>query len=185
MREHKRHYGIGILSALVMCLMLSVVPAQAKSALGTRTAKVVSQKTVKSDTKKTKLKKLFRYVETMNYQRKVGFRADKGWEKKYALEMLKKKKGSCYHYAAAYAFLAKKATGYPVRVCLGKTCGFNKSVWQPHAWCEVKIGGKWYICDANLDKFAADSSGKYYLKRSTGKAMKKVYKRESSVTVKF
>ncbi len=149
-----------------------------------KAASIVKKQVKTSDSKKTKLKKLFKYAEkTYNYQRAVGFKNTKGWEKTYAKQMFNNKKGSCYHFAAAYGFLAKKATGYPVRICLGKTNGFNSKVWQAHAWVEVKIGSKWYICDPNMDKFAAKSSGKYYLKNRT--KLTKTFKTQSRITVKF
>ena len=55
--------------------------------------------------------------------------------------MYTEKKGSCYHFAAAYAFLAEKATGYKVRIGVGKTNGFSGDL-QNHAWTEVKINSK-------------------------------------------
>lgn len=70
---------------------------------------------------------------------------------------------------------AKKATGYKVRVAVGQTKGFSGS-WQPHAWTEVKVKGKWYIFDTNMDKFKAKSKMKYYNMLKTSKAAKKVYK---------
>ncbi len=86
--------------------------------------------------------------------------------------MYTEKKGSCYHFAAAYAFLAEKATGYKVRIGVGKTNGFSGDL-QNHAWTEVKINSKWYICDTNMDKYAENSSGKYFLKSRN--KLKKVY----------
>lgn len=154
---------------------------------------IVGKQTKKKDNKKQKLKKLFNYTEkTYGYARLIKngkpyvFKQTKGWEKTYAVEMYSKKKGSCYHYASAYAFLAKKATGYPVRIGIGKTNGFNKNTIQPHAWAEIKIGSTWYICDPNMDKFAAKSSGKYYLKKRS--SLKKTYNKFKDVkytTVKF
>lgn len=156
----------------------------AKSSLEKSAEKLVKKAVRKETNQKKKLRKLFNYVEkNYGYARVIGFENTKGWEKTYAAEMIKKKQGSCYHYAALYAFLAKKATDLPVRICIGTTNGFNKSVWQPHAWCEIKIGKNWYVCDANMDKFAAKGSGKYFLKNV--KSMKGTYKKSKNVTVKF
>lgn len=96
--------------------------------------------------------------------------------------MIKNKKGSCYHFAALYAFLAKEA-GVKARICLGRTNGFNKARWQDHAWCEVKVGKKWYICDPNMDKFAANSKGKYFMK--TVSSMKSTFKKSKMIKVNF
>lgn len=175
------------LAGAVVCgsaAMPGVTAEAAKSSLEKSAEKLV-KKTVKKETnQKKQLRKLFNYVEkNYGYARVIGFKDTKGWEKTYAAEMIKKKQGSCYHYAALYAFLAKKATNLPVKICIGTTNGFNKSVWQPHAWCEIRIGKTWYVCDANMDKFAAKGKGKYFLK--SVKSMKGTYKKSKSVTVKF
>ena len=157
-------------AALAICIMAVSFTQIAKAAasddkLEEQAAQIVSQQVKANDSAKKKLKKLFAYLQKeYDYGRKVGFDAYDGWEKDYALEMFADEKGSCYHYAAAYAFLAKKATGYPVRIGVGQTNGFSGKL-QKHAWTEVKISGKWYILDSNMDKYAADSSGKYCLKK--------------------
>lgn len=184
-----------VVLAISLLMGNSVVMAQAarptvveetktKVSLQKKTAAIVKKQVKKKSSKKSALKQLFKYTEkAYGYKRVIGFKNKKGWEKTYARTMYNSKRGSCYHFAAAYAFLAKKATGYPVRICLGKTNGFNKKVWQPHAWVEVKIGKKWYICDPNMDKFAAKSSGKYFLKNRT--KLSKTYKTQSRITVAF
>ena len=175
----------GILAAAVVCgnVTAPAVMAQAAGSSLEKSAEKIVKKVVKNEAdQKKQLKKLFQYVEkNYGYARAVGFQSTKGWEKTYAAEMIRKKNGSCYHYAALYACLAKKATGLPVRICIGTTNGFNASRWQPHAWCEVKVGKTWYVCDANMDKFAAGSKGKYFMKSI--KSMKKTYKTGKRVTV--
>lgn len=157
--------------------------AAKKNALERNVEKLVKKAVKKETNQKKQLKKAFKYVEkNYGYARAVGFTAKKGWEKAFAAEMIANKKGSCYHFAALYGFLAKKATGLPVRICIGSTNGFSGN-WQPHAWTEVKVGKAWYVCDANMDKFAAKSSGKYFMKNT--KKMKKTYKTTKRVTVKF
>ena len=160
-----------ILAVCIMAGLAAAFPAQPAAAASTReklkeaAEKIVSRQVKADDSAKKKLKKLFAYTETaFDYGRKTGFEAYSGWEKDYALEMLEGGKGSCYHYAAAYAFLAKKATGYRVRIGVGQTNGFSGRL-QQHAWTEIKIKGIWYVCDTNLDKYAADSSMKYFLKK--------------------
>lgn len=141
--------------------------------LNKRIGKIVNKKTKKEWDQKKKLRRLFRYVEKKyDYVRKIGFSANNGWEKAYTEEMLRDKQGSCYHYAALFAFLAKSATGLEVRIGLGKTNGFSGNL-QPHAWVEVKYNSKWYILDPNMDKYAANSSGKYFFK--SRKKLKSVY----------
>lgn len=163
---------------LAVCMVSGVWAQEAKAAsagddLKEKTAKIVEKQVKSDDSAKKKLKKLFTYIQKeYDYGRKVGFEAYSGWEKDYALEMFKEEKGSCYHYAAAYAFLANKATGYQTRIGIGQTNGFSGDL-QKHAWVEIKIGGKWYVCDPNMDKYAAQSSGKYYLKKRN--SLKSVY----------
>ncbi len=135
--------------------------------------KIINKKVKKADKEKQKLKKLFNYIEkNYGYKRTMGFEVYNGWDKDYASEMYIEKKGSCYHFAAAYAFLAKKATSYKVRIGVGKTNGFSGAV-QEHAWTEVQINSVWYICDTNMDKYAENSSGKYFLKKRN--KLKSVY----------
>ena len=180
---------MGCLMTTTVCVPVMadsiVIEEPTEESLKDMAAAIVKKQVKSADSKKTKLSKLFKYTEkTYGYARTTSFSNKKGWEKTYAKKMFMDKKGSCYHFAAAYGFLAKQATGYPVRICVGQTKGFSGK-WQPHAWTEVKIGTKWYICDTNMDKFAAKSSGKYYLKSKTSSAMKAVYKAGSYVTVKF
>jgi len=160
-----------IVSLLLAVCMITIALTQTATAASAGTkldeavTKIVDKQVKSKDSAKKKLKKLFTYVQKeYDYGRKTGFEAYDGWEKDYALEMFEYKKGSCYHYSAAYAFLAKKATGYSVRIGVGQTDGFSGNL-QKHAWAEVKIGGKWYICDPNMDKYAADCSNKYCLKK--------------------
>ena len=158
--------------------------AAAKSTLEKDVQKLVKKsKAKKEKTQKKKLKKLFQYVEkNYGYARAIGFKNSRGWEKTFTAEMIKNKKGSCYHFAALYAFLAKES-GVEARICLGRTNGFNKARWQDHAWCEVKVGKKWYICDPNMDKFAANSKGKYFMK--TVSSMKSTFKKSKTIKVNF
>lgn len=183
---YKKAAAFGLACAMAFqigCPATEAVTVEAKASVDKQAEKIVKKQTKKQKTEKEKLKALFRYVEKQyDYRRVMGFQPVKGWEKNYAQEMIAAKKGSCYHYAALYALLAKKATGYPVRIWIGTTNGFNKSVWQPHAWVEVKQKGAWYVCDANLDKYAAGSKGRYFMKKS-GK-LKGTYKKSKSVTIK-
>ncbi len=194
MKKDRKKTGKRLLMlALALVLLLTAPAASVQAASSTRKKlksqvnRIVKKQVKTKDSKKKKLKKLFKYTEkTYKYGRSYDFKAKKGWEKTYALEMYRKKKGSCYHFAAAYAFLAKKATNYTVRIGVGKTNGFNPEITQAHAWVEIKIKGKWYICDPNMDKFAEDSSGKYFLKeRSKQKKVYNKFKKVKYYTVKL
>lgn len=169
-----KNIGRRLLVCVLAFVMLLLVPAQAEAASSTDKAlkkkvnSIVKKKVKSKDSKEKKLEKLFKYTEnSYGYARSYGFKPKKGWEKKYALQMYKKKKGSCYHFAASYAFLAKKATKYTVRIGVGKTNGFNPEKLQAHAWVEIKIKNKWYICDPNMDKFAENCAGTYFLREKS------------------
>lgn len=161
---------IGLLLIIFSVIIVSMhgfigMKASASTTLLEQTGKIVNKKVKQTDSEKKKLKKLFNFVEkNYDYKRTVDFVAYSGWEKDYASEMYSQNKGSCYHFAAAYAFLAKKATGLNVRIGIGKTSGFSGTL-QGHAWAEIKINSTWYICDTNMDKYAENSSGKYFLKK--------------------
>ncbi|MCI8646428.1 MAG: transglutaminase domain-containing protein [Firmicutes bacterium] len=188
----KKSCALLVAVCLMLCTILQAgtVTASAASssdkALKTKVTQIVNKKVDKKDTKEEKLEKLFTYVEkNYKYGRPTKAAGSKGWEKTFAMEMYKKKKGSCYHFAAAYAFLAQKATGYKVRVAIGKTNGFSGKL-QDHSWVELKIGKKWFICDPNMDKFAEDSSGKYFLKeRSKLKKTYNKFKKVKYTTIKL
>ncbi len=65
--------------------------------------------------------------------------------------------GNCYRYAAGFACIAK-VLGYDSRVAVGGvTSSSTRSYLSPHGWTEVKVDGKWYICDVSM---ARSSSGK-------------------------
>lgn len=99
----------------------------------------------------TAMKRLFAYLrDKCGYDRVMNFTGAKGWDAQYAKKMLIGKKGSCYHFAAAYAYLVKRATGCPVRIGYGESNAFKADRWQNHAWCEVKINGVWYTFDPNV-----------------------------------
>ncbi|MDO4340420.1 MAG: transglutaminase domain-containing protein [Eubacteriales bacterium] len=155
-------------------------------ALVTRMDKVIKgQKITDNTADKTALKKLFIYVQTKcNYSRVMGFKAAKNWEYEFASEMLTKKKGSCYHYAAAFAFLAKRATGLPTRICWGTSNAFNTKVWQPHAWVEIKINGKWYTYDPNAARYSKLRKGRWYQQPRTSMTGK-IYKMQKTVNVEL
>ena len=79
-----------------------VLDAAAKSTLEKDVQKLVKKsKAKKEKTQKKKLKKLFQYVEkNYGYARAIGFKNSRGWEKTFTAEMIKNKKGSCYHFVA-------------------------------------------------------------------------------------
>ena len=170
-----------ILAAVLTFGMMAPQTAMTAEAAAKSTLEKDVQKLVKKSKDKIEAK-IIKAKKNYGYARAIGFKNSRGWEKTFTAEMIKNKKGSCYHFAALYAFLAKES-GVEARICLGRTNGFNKARWQDHAWCEVKVGKKWYICDPNMDKFAANSKGKYFMK--TVSSMKSTFKKSKTIKVNF
>ena len=126
---------------------------------------IIKEKVTATDNTQ-KLKQLFDYmVSDYGYARVMKFTGASGWYYNYAKDMFQNKKGSCYHYAAAYAVLAKRATGLPVRVCWGDSNAFNVNKWQKHGWVEIKIGSTWYTFDPNAADFSSLRVGKWFMQK--------------------
>ncbi len=194
----KMRIGMRI-AAACLAAMLAIAPAchgikaeasaaSAERQLKTGVSDIVRGQTDAGDGNKKKLKKLFVYLEKNYTSQNIMMsdyadewleeRAYGGWQEDLALEMLEKRRGSCFHSAALYAYLAKKATGYPVRVAYGQTDYFNGRL-QDHGWAEVKIGKSWYICDPTIDvaKSGGDAKkyGGFFLKKRNQKSIKNMY----------
>jgi len=110
----------------------------------------VKAHTKDSWSKSKKLKTCYNYL-WKNYPYKRYY--DKASAKKmstYAQQMFKNKKGNCYRYAASFACIAR-VIGYDSRVVNGGL-RYRSGGWSYHGWTEVKVNGKWYICDANMQR---------------------------------
>ena len=138
--------------------------------------------------KEQELQLLFDYMTTgttFRYGRDMTPKKPRGWEYKYAAAMLSKHTGSCYHYAAAYAFMARRATGLPVRVCIGKSKVFNAGAYQPHAWTEIKLDGAWYIFDTNAARYSKRTNLVFFKLKASDSAARSDFKASKKVTVRF
>lgn len=160
----------GLLLVIFSIIMITVsgladTKALAATQLSNQVEKIINKKVKQTDPAKKKLKKLFNFVEkNYNYKRTMEFTTYSGWEQDYALEMYSEKSWKLLSFCSSICISCKKATGYNVHIGVGETNGFSK-ILQKHAWIEININSKWYICDPNMDKYAANSSGKYFLKR--------------------
>ncbi len=139
--------------------------------------KLIKGKKITASTKAdVALKRLFDMISASAYgyaRAPQGFKPEqtKEWEYTFAKEMLQNKAGSCYHFAASFAFLARRATGLPVRICYGNARTFAADKWQAHGWVEVQINGKWYTYDTNAQRFSTYNKGKWYkLSAATAKS---------------
>ena len=109
---------------------------------------VVSASSTGSMTQQEQLEAAFYYVAgSISYERSTQEPSGQ-WVKEYAQNTLSEKKGNCYGYAAAFAYVAK-GLGYDTSLG-GRTA---------HAWTEVKVAGKWYVFDAEMQN--AKGSGYY------------------------
>lgn len=146
---------------------------------------IKAQKFTTNTTDKQKLQKLFNYTKkAFGYKRYMGVPSAKGWDSQFAKEMLQTKAGSCYHDAAAFAYLARRATGLPVRICIGTSNAFNTARWQNHGWVEIKVSGKWYTFDTNANRFSSLRKGKWFMQKRTSMEGK-VYKTQKTYSVNF
>jgi hypothetical protein len=104
--------------------------------------------------KKSKAKKLracFNYLwRHYPYKRVYGLPTAKTLSEKYAGFMLKNKKGNCFCYGAAFACVAK-VIGYKSRMGSGLIAAAGGGM-TVHGWTEVKMGGKWYMCDPDMQR---------------------------------
>ncbi len=69
-----------------------------------------------------------------------------GWDIDEALTIFRTNKGNCYCYAGAFCALAR-GLGYNARTYSG-SIGIEN---QPHAWTEITLDGKIYICDPEIE----------------------------------
>lgn len=137
---------------------------------------IVSRVVNSGDSRDVKLSKLFQYVAyNYSYSRVTWGVGVPGWSRTYALNMLKAGAGSCYSYASAYAYLVKAALpDLDVRVGWGSTPAAGGGL-TPHGWCEINIGGTWFVFDPDLYRYVYYGScyyqtmgqvGGYYYNRS-------------------
>ena len=166
MRSILKRTGACILLLLLLTASAaSAAPVnKANSTLKKKMDLVIQKAKITDDmTNVKKLDALFKRIgnkENYQYYRVTDFKLTaSGWANEYALYMLKNRRGSCYHHAATFAFLAKRATSLPVRICCGKAKIYSTAK-SAHAWAEVKISGKWYIYDTNAGAFAGEGTWK-------------------------
>lgn len=99
---------------------------------------------------------------------------------RYAVKVLRSKKGICEGYAVLFQELCK-ASGIPCEIVIGKAStnvhsikkvNLNKNFATDHAWNKVKLGNTWYqldatwasgYCDKAVKKFYKEFNPDYYL----------------------
>ena len=134
---------------------------------------------VTAETEKVEaLKLLFANMSSTEFNYKRGI-IDPGKKlaaiEKLALSTLKSKKGNCVGFATAFAVTARRATGLPVRVCVGTSKALMGKSFTPHAWTEVKVNGKWLVFDTNAQRYTQLSQFKDNAEAFCGIARTKAY----------
>ncbi len=89
--------------------------------------RIRQSKTNANMTKSQKLKAVWKYLLKFQYRGSPKFAYNKNFDITYASQMFRERHGSCYHYGAAFAYLAN-ACGYSK--CLAVSSG-------GHGWAEV------------------------------------------------
>lgn len=125
--------------------------------------KFVRSHTKTTDSQSKKLRKCYRYLSYhYKYKRYYTNLCPKAkYMQPFAYDMFSSKKGNCFRYAACFAYIAR-VLGYDSRVVVGKISAVYGGM-TPHGWTEVKVDGKWYVCDPDMQMNGVDS----YLKSST------------------
>ena len=66
--------------------------------------------------------------------------------------MFSRRRGDCYYYASAMAYIAR-VLGYDARVVCGAvTARGPYAALSPHGWCEVKCGKYWRMLDCSMQR---------------------------------
>ncbi len=160
-------YKSGVLSKSVRNVIQTLIPRLGGTI---KAAKVNYYAT----TKKAMLQPLFNYMKSSVYSyQRAATTLPSGWPASYANSMLLAKKGSCYHFAAAFAYAAKRVTGLPVRIVTGTSNCFNASNWQKHAWVQIQMGSTWYTFDTNAGRFSTRTANWFMMKPADAAKMYK------------
>ena len=99
-----------------------------------------------------RLKKCFQALLKYPYQRMTDGEPSARKIASCANYMFSSKKGNCYRYASAMAYIGR-VLGYDTRVAVGAvTARGPKAPLSPHGWCEVKIGNTWKMIDCSMQR---------------------------------
>lgn len=118
----------------------------------------VQQYAAGAGTSDEKLRKCFMALQGYPYLRTAQDFPSAGNMSSYANDMFTRGKGNCYRYAASFACVAK-VLGFQSRVGVGgvSSRGPGTSL-SPHGWAEVKVGGRWGICDISMQRHHSETS---------------------------
>lgn len=100
--------------------------------------------------KSKKLKACYDYLWKVCQYERAYDKVARSKMPEYASYMLSNEKGNCYRGAAALAYIAR-VLGYECRVGAGSVSSTNAPL-SVHGWTEIKINGKWYMCDISMQR---------------------------------
>ena len=123
-----------------------------RTKLQIRTDAFIRKATKPSMTKRQKLRACYKYMRD-HYRyinRAVVETGATGWVNRYASRFFKDKGGNCCSWAAAYTTAAKRL-GFPAKAISGKIYYANGALWGRHGWTEIKIDGKTFVFDPEIE----------------------------------
>lgn len=121
--------------------------------LDTMLSAIVKPRCKDTNTPLQNLRIVFDFVYAQTHYRANTYIADgaTGWINSKAKETIRNGyKGNCYNYAALMTVLARRI-GVQATAYSGYAKFTFQSYWAYHAWCEVTVDGKKYICDPELE----------------------------------
>lgn len=130
----------------------AVKQKSARTRLQIRTDAFIRKATKSSMTKEQKLRACYKYMRD-HYRyinRAVVETGTTGWVNRYASRFFKDKGGNCCSWAAAYTTAAKRL-GFPAKAISGRIYYSNGTLWGRHGWTEIKIDGKTFVFDPEIE----------------------------------
>ena len=109
-----------------------------------------------SRTRLGKLKACYRYIVDVCRYRSAGDAESIRKMPSYAQYMFRTHTGNCYRGAAALTYAAK-VLGFETRMGVGGVTAYADHSLSTHGWTEVKLGGKWHICDTSMQRYHSDA----------------------------
>ncbi|MDO4807111.1 MAG: transglutaminase domain-containing protein [Coriobacteriales bacterium] len=96
------------------------------------------------------LRKGYDYVSSFPYRSGSKWPSGswKTWSVGFAKEMYNNHSGNCYRYASLMCWIARRL-GYDAKVISGEVLAYASGR-SAHGWCEIKIDGKTYVLDPDL-----------------------------------
>jgi len=103
-----------------------------------------------------KLKACYRYIVNKCQYRSAYDEESISKMSAYAQYMFRTHTGNCYRGAAALTYAAK-VLGFEARMGVGGVTAYANHSLSTHGWTEVRVGGRWYICDTSMQRHHPDA----------------------------